>query len=378
MRQAMAPSRGSTKSALDLMKESVTAFRTPDPNTKAHFFEVKLEGFTDEPDECTSARTMYDFVSQVAPVPYPEEFPYRAKLREAATKSNIPIEEVRITIKNGKGQPKPVTKRYTAAYEFDSGTIGLSDCAIYQSKKDSKKEYQWWAWVGKKSESGAYTDARVSGLRVRVRNIQIDGTEIIRDVFRDHAKSYLRFQDYFVGEIFIRPSALVPNARRDGFEEDANWKRIRSEFATVVKELGKEAYQVSKQGQLSVDALRENLENAKKDLKALRRTNFSNTDRVITLSKKVTTSQARVAKAVLGASMETAAELQAIGSKLADIKQEALSHVGNAAAALDREKIQLETRDELLQEILVLLEDNLSPHCFAEAYEALAQEYDLE
>ena len=373
MRQAMAPSRGSRKSALDLMKESVTAFRTPNANRMAHFFEVKLEGFTDEPDECTSARTMYDFVSQVAPVPYPEEFPYRAKLLEAANKSQIPIEEVRITIKNGKEQPKPVTKRYAAVYEFDSGTVCLSDCAIHQSEKD-----EWWAWVGKKSESGAYTDGRVSGLRVRVRNIQIDGTEIIRDVFRDHAKSYLRFQDYFVGEIFIRPSALVPNARRDGFEEDANWKRMRSEFAELVKELGKEAYQVSKQGQLSVDALRENLENAEKDMSALRKAKFSNADRVITLSKKVTTSQARVAKALLGASMETAAELQAIGSQLADIKQEALSHVGSAAAAVDREKIQIEARDELLQEILLLLEDSLSPSCFSDAYETLAQEFGIE
>ncbi len=370
MREAMAPSKGSNKSALELMKESVVAFRSPNPSVKTHFFEVKLEGFTEAPDECTSARSMYDFVSQVAPVPYPEDFPYLVELRQAAKKSGIPIEEVRIIIKNGTGQPRPVTKRYGAEYEFDSGTIALNDCAIYQSPKD-----QWWGWVGKKSESGAYTDPRVSGLRVRVRNIQIDGTEIIRDVFRDHAKSYLRFQDYFVGEIFIKPSALVPNARRDGFEEDGNWKQMRSEFAKIVKELGKEAYQVSKKGQLSVDALKASLTNAKRDLRTLRKANFENTDRVITLSKKVTTAQTRVAKALLGASLETAAELQAIASSLTDIKHEALAHVGNAAATIDREKIQQETRDDFLQEVLVLLEDSLSPNCYSDAYESLMQEY---
>ena len=73
--------------------------------------------------------------------------------------------------------------------------------------------------------------------------------------------------------------------------------------------------------------------------------------------------------------METAAELQAIGSALADIKQEALSHIGGAAATLDREKLQLEARDEFLHEILSLLEDALSPGCFAAVQEALTEEY---
>ena len=370
MRAAMAPGKGSTKSASDLMKESVSAFRSPSPDANKHFFQVKLEGFTNPPDECESPKKMYDFVSQIAPVPYADGFPYQFELREAAKKSGIPIKEVQITIKNGIDKPAPVTKRYGVSHEFESGTATLNGCAIHHSLTN-----RWWAWVGKKAESGAYTDTRVSGLRVRVRNIQIDGTAIVRDIFRDHAKSYVRFQDYFLGEVFIEPSALVPNARRDGFEEDTTWKCIRNEIATVVEGLGKEAYRVSTQGQLSAKALKKNLQEAKTELTKIRKTDFANPDRVINLSKKVTTFQSRIAKATLGAAMETAAELQAIGSALADIKQEALSQIGGAAAKLDREKLQLEARDEFLHEILLLLEDALSPGCFAAAQEALTEEY---
>lgn len=86
----------------------------------------------------------------------------------------------------------------------------------------------------------------------------------MRDIFRDHARTNARFQDYFLGEIFVEPSALVPNARRDGFEDDAAWKKVRTELATVVKQLGREAHSVSKQGQLSVDALKSNLTTVKK------------------------------------------------------------------------------------------------------------------
>ncbi len=184
MRAAMAPGKGSTKSALDLMKECVEAFRSDVSDSKTHYFEVQLEGFTDEPYECKSPQTMYDFVSQIAPVPFPDTFPFREKLREAEEQYGIPIEEVGISIMDGTKVPVWVTKGYSNEYNFASGKIEMNECAIYSSQTG-----RWWAWVGKKAESGSYTDVRVSGLRVRVRNIQIDGTDIIRDIFRDHARS---------------------------------------------------------------------------------------------------------------------------------------------------------------------------------------------
>jgi len=370
MRAAMSPGRGSDKSAQELMKDSVEAYQTPNNDVDSHFFEVNLRGFTDAPDECFSAKEMYDFVSQVAPVPYSHEFPYRTELRVAERESGIPIDEVNITIKDGAQQPVQVTKQYGSAYQFESGTIRLSRCDIYYSPTR-----RWWAWVGKKEESGAYTDTKVSGLRVRVRNIQIDGTAIVRDIFGELGKSHVRFQDYFLGELFTEPGILVPNARRDGFEEDMVWKKVREEISEVADKLRKEAYKVSKQGLLSVEALNKSLATAKKELKALQRAQFKESDKVITLSKSITTYQTRVAKSALGADLETAAELQAIGSALADIKQEALSHVVSAAAGIDRERVQQETRDEFVKEVLVLLENALAPDCFAAARSALMEEY---
>ena len=44
-------------------------------------------------------------------------------------------------------------------------------------------------------------------------------------------------------------------------------------------------------------------------------------------------------------------------------------------ATLDREKLQQEARDELLQEILLLLEGALPSDCYAAAREALMEEY---
>ncbi len=370
MRTAMAPGRGSSKSAEALLQESVIAYKTPARESSKHFFEVKLEGLTDPPDECVSALALESFVSQVAPVPYSRRFPYKAEIDNAARENNILIEEVKITIRDGTAKAKPVTKRYVDQYAFESGDIALTGCSIYQSPTKL-----WWAWVGKKNESGAYTDPRVRGLRVRVRNIQIDGTEIIREIFRDHAKSFVRFQDYFLGEILIEPSALVPNARRDGFEEDSMWKRVRKELASVVKSLGKEAYALSAGGQVSIDVQRKNLLSAKKELRQLQRTNFANSDKAVKLSTSITTYQKRIAKGSLGADMPTLAAFQAVGAELTDIKREILSHVGGAAAAIDREKVQQKARDELLREIMAILDQELSPVCLEEVREILRSQF---
>lgn len=365
MRAAMAPEKGSAASAEEVMRKHVHPFQSATAKVAEHFFEVRIEGLRDAPAECTSAKAMRDYVSQVAPVPYPADFPYRAKLAAAASKNGIPIDEVAIAVV-AAGKSETVYKRYGAEYEFDGGEIGLTACDIEASPTG-----RWWAWIGKKAESGSYTDARVRGLRIRVRNIQIDGAELFRDIFRDNAKSQIRFQDYFLGEIFVKPTALVPNARRDGFEEDASWRSVRKELGTVAKTLGSEAYAVSTAGQLSLNAQKEGLKKTREEFRKLKKAKFVDVDKTVALTRTITTRQKRVAKASEAANMATVASLTAIGTEYTDMKLEALRHVGTAAATLDREKVEAEARDSLMAEIMEVLDEQLSPKCLEEVRELL-------
>ena len=348
------------------MATYVRASKQRNSRTSQHFFEVRIEGLRDAPPECTSPRSMKDFLSQVAPVPYPPNFPYRDKLESAAVDSGIELEEIGISVASD-GKNDAVFKLYDDEFEFGSGTVQLTDCEVVHSQTG-----RWWAWIGKKDESGAYTDPRVRGLRVRVRNIQIDGADIFRSVFQERAKSYARFQDYFLGEIFIKPTALVPNARRDGFEEDKSWRSIRKELGAVATALGREAYALSNAGKLSLDAQREALKKTRQELGRLKKSNFSNIDKTVALSRSIATNQGRIAKAMEAADMTTSAALAAIGSEFADIKIEALRHVGDAAETLDRERLETEARDELIEEILEILEEQLSPKCMTEVRSLLS------
>lgn len=204
-----------------------------------------------------------------------------------------------------------------------------------------------------------------------MRNIQIDGAELFRDIFRDVAKSQIRFQDYFLGEIYVKPTALVPNARRDGFEEDASWRSVRKELGAVAKTLGSEAYAVSTAGQLSLDAQRDGLKKMRDDFRKLRKGKFGDVDKTVALTRAISTKQRKVAKASEAADLPTGAALAAIGTEYADMKLEALRHVGAAAAELDREKVETEARDALMAEIMQILEEQLSPKCLVEVRDLL-------
>ena len=373
MRAEMSPDRASSKSASRLFYDTVTAFSTPASADDEHFFEVRLDDLRNPPAECSSPEAMVEFVGQVGPVPYSADFPYLKELQRQADESKIPIEEVQIAVHNGDQDPISVVKPYGKTYEFESGHVSLSSCQIIPSPTNA-----WWAWVGKKDESGAYTDPGVSGLRARVRNIQIDERELVRHVFASINQSYARFQDYYLGEIFFKPGVLVPNARRDGFEDNPAWHEVLEELAPLTQQLASDAYAVSRRGSTSLSAIKSDLTKMRRKIGTLRKTNFSSTDQSIDFSKSVTKLQRRVARALAAATFDVVAELEPIRSELDDLKHEALVRVGGLEVTRDREAIQQDARNAMLLEILVLLEAKLSPDCFASARSALLDEYDYD
>ena len=116
-------------------------------------------------------------------------------------------------------------------------------------------------WVGRLSESAAVTDWRTRGLRVRVRNIQVDSTEIFESLFTQVKPSYGRFSAYYVGEIHIDPERVIPNARRDGFEETQDWISIKTGLKeNICQPLASDAYQASKKGQSNIRKVVEDID----------------------------------------------------------------------------------------------------------------------
>ncbi len=256
LRTKLSPNDDYAKDAAETLAECVTATRNDAEDAEEHYFEVKLEGLHNPPDECRDANAMRTYLSQVAPLPYDPSFAFADEIKLEAEKAGFAIESVRIFLKDGIAKPVELFKPYvnTLAVKRTRAPITGIDYPVSPTRR-------WWGWVSRKRVSGAVQDPW-KGIRVRLRNLQIDDTRVMREIFADShlietpRSSYSRFADWYVGEILIDPNAAIPNARRDGFEENQAWEDIRNELdAKIATPLGKQAYKTSKADKLSLENL---------------------------------------------------------------------------------------------------------------------------
>ena len=374
MRELMSPGNGSALSAEDLLRECVEVFIHEAEPKLPPYFEVHLRGFTEAPDECTQPTLMNQFLSQVAPVSYRDDFEYKAAIRERGRRFGIPIVEVAVVIEAPASPPTFVLKPYRAVYEVQNATgdVPLADVEYFESPTR-----RWWGWLGKKADPGSYLKTDVRGIRVRAKNIQIDDTDVVREIFQKRSASNARYQDWFVGEIFVDTKAVTPNARRDRFEDTAAWRAVQKEIGnSVCREAGRSAQSISNQGQLTLQKLRDRTERLKEDLEGLRNIDFRNPDRTIALSAEVTKVYADVARASRNAEASTHAELQYLSSQLSDVKSEALGRLTTPPPALDREVVEQEARQTLLAELMISFENQLAAPCLAAVRNIVLEEYD--
>lgn len=258
--EGMDPDEGGTIELADLLSSNVTLDQSKITDQETHFFEVALIGLGNAPDELTDIVYVERYLRETLPLRYNSDWEHADRIVEEYKKyfgREIPIIDV-VLIANDK--EKHLSKHYCDKYKYTRGLMNLDTIQFFDDGDDER----FWGWIGCMKESGAITDKYTRGIRIRVRNIQVDGTEIFDDLFRNYRPSYGRFNSYYVGEFFINPSSIVPNARRDGFEETKEWVKIKTNFVNHVCEpLAKDAYRKSRAVQEDVGKLLEKVESIK-------------------------------------------------------------------------------------------------------------------
>jgi len=77
-----------------------------------------------------------------------------------------------------------------------------------------------------------------------MKNIGIGDKTSTDELFRNGQDS--RFNSYFIGEIHILSDKIIPNARRDGFEDTKEWQDIKKIISEFMDDRGREIRELSK------------------------------------------------------------------------------------------------------------------------------------
>ena len=240
----------------DLLKQTVTHKVAKVRKTEDHFMVVTLEGLTNAPAAMRSIDDIRSYLAETSPIAFDPEWSRGREIEGEAKKAGRALTTIKLHVGETEKTAVIVHKLYGDVYrkaranKATGGTTTLS-------RVDYRAGTGWWAWVGIPRDAGLLADAGTSGLRIRMKNIQVDGTTIMDRLFAEENESYARFNKYHVGEIHIDQTAVVPNARRDGFEDDAGWRSVRENiYAVICEPLRAESYERSDAGKKTVDAIK--------------------------------------------------------------------------------------------------------------------------
>jgi histidine kinase/DNA gyrase B/HSP90-like ATPase len=208
--------------------------RVFDAAADEHYTEVEMINLTSLGLEFVEMDKLHPYLRQVCPVNYADNFDYAERIRALASGygDSIGIIDVETRMKRERVSIHKPYKNSAAV----GGTKRASTSTLYDIETFTSKEHGWYGWIGKSNFVGEITDDTVAGARFRVKNIQIGDSRLIEDLAEELTPvgTERRLQRWAVGEIFITNTQVVPNARRDGFEDNQAWRDIRKDIKEKV------------------------------------------------------------------------------------------------------------------------------------------------
>ncbi len=221
--------------------EEITEINVEPENKDKHYFQVEMDEVSDFSD-LLDIDKVKDYVAQVAPVTYSKRhFYYVPEIHKYLTEKNVRIEEFPIFLGSDYENLEPIYKPNRCRFhsdrnkrrEDDIDNIQFFDVII----NDECYAVGWYAdcsWYGSISETN------IAGMRVRKGNILIGDSRTLNGIFRES-----RFNGWVQGELYITTDKLIPNARRDDFEQNSAYfelaEHLRENVGLEITRLIREA-----------------------------------------------------------------------------------------------------------------------------------------
>lgn len=222
--------------SLSAVLEEITTIETFPEKEEKHYLCVEMvdvNGFSDLLD-IDAARS---YISQVAPLPYQSRhFIYTSQLKSYLSDNGYIVEEFPIFMGENESDLEPVYKPNKSRFRSDRGkrTVDeISSMKYFNVTVDG--ELYALGWYGNCGWYGFLSEKEISGFRVRKGNILIGDSHTMNAIFKE-----ARFNGWTQGEIFIVTDKLIPNARRDDFEQnDAYYKFMEALSNSVGTEIAR-------------------------------------------------------------------------------------------------------------------------------------------
>ena len=227
---------------LNRVLEEITTINLEKEDEGRHYFSVEMEG-VDGLSDLLDLDVVKSYISQVAPVTYSKKiFFHASELYGYFSNRGYDIEEFPIFVGDDYSTLEPIYKPNRYRFESDR-TKHKADQIESIEYFDVEIDGELYAlgWYANTNWYGTICDSEIAGIRVRKGNILIGDSKTLNQVFKEP-----RFNGWAQGELFIVTDKVIPNARRDDFEQnDAYYKLLNCLKNTIGTNLAKIAREAS-------------------------------------------------------------------------------------------------------------------------------------
>lgn len=229
---------------LQRVLNEVTTYKVEHERMNDHYFIVEMEGI-DSFSDLLDIERIESYIKQVAPLPYHKKFSWSTDIKELIAKSRLKIEEFPIYIGSDEDSLYQVYKSNKSKFIADM-TKKLNDeisgIRVFEITDDSNNIIAI-GWYAECSWYGGIVDREISGLRIRKGNILIGDSKTLGSIFKED-----RFNSWTQGEVFVVSNKLIPNARRDDFEQNQTYYYFMEQLSEGIgTEISKKIREASKQ-----------------------------------------------------------------------------------------------------------------------------------
>ena len=223
---------GEDAGVADLIRRVTTLERVEPGDAPERFFEVEMRGVVRlRNDRLMSPSAIGEYLSQVAPVPFSPEFRFGAEITEVLARHiDLGALEIRVN-----GAEEPVYRPYRDRFTIEGkANITFDDLSVIEIP-GIDGDVAAVAWVLHHEYEGAVpTGTLVKGLRLRAGNVQVGDHALLEDLFPEP-----RFNVWSVGEVHVLDRRIVPNGRRDHFEQNAHFHNLTNHLTPTARDIAR-------------------------------------------------------------------------------------------------------------------------------------------
>ena len=245
----------------EIVAKTVGVREVPGRNWPERFFEVELRGVVRHRDDrLLNDEAVANYLSQVAPVPFCPDFEFADQIRSFLEKHGARLGVIDIEVSGRGNVYRP--HRNSISMGKSGQTQFQELTTLYTPGRDG--EVAAATWILHHDYRGSLpSGSLVDGWRVRCGDIQVGDNAIFQGLFPE-----TRFNGWCVAETHVFDPRILPNGRRDHFEQNTFYFDLINHLSPHAREIAQRC-RTSSIARNLIRSIEERLKECQEDLRII-------------------------------------------------------------------------------------------------------------